>query len=328
MAKKIYSSRKKKKRYILRKLVLIVEALVLSLFIVGGTDIAQFSNAGKEVLAKENDKHPLSNEEKEEISPKAGYTPQFRWEEYTVIAHALGAVDGMTYLNSKESFIENYEKGYRLFEVDLTETSDGVWVCRHSWNEAMGQWEEDGKKILSSEEFINAPIYGKYTPMTLYDLFVLLKDYPDAFVMLDSKQYSIRNYQKTLEDYCEYIEIAAEAGAEEVLQQLIPEIYNEAMYPGVALMQRFQTYIYSMWQEYSVEELERIADFCKQKNIPAATMYEKYWSAQAQAIFDERGILLYIYTVNELDNALAYISQGAAGICTDIITKEEIISKQ
>ena len=58
-------------------------------------------------------------------------TPEFDWENYNIITHALGGLDGLTYLNSRESFINYYDKGCRLFEVDLTQTSDGVWVC--SW---------------------------------------------------------------------------------------------------------------------------------------------------------------------------------------------------
>lgn len=70
--------------------------------------------------------------------------------------------------------------------------------------------------------------------MTLEDFFLLLKDYPDAYVLIDSKQYSLRNYQRTLEDYSDYVEIARNAGAGETLDRIIPEIYNEAMFPGTA----------------------------------------------------------------------------------------------
>ena len=135
-------------------------------------------------------------------------TPEFKWENYKTIAHALGGIGDKTYLNSKESFLAGYQMGCRLFEVDLVKTSDNVWVCRHSWYQSLGQWEGDEKKVLSSEEFLSRPIYGKYTPITFEDLLVLLSDYPDAFVMLDSKQYSLRNYQKTVEDYADYIELA------------------------------------------------------------------------------------------------------------------------
>ena len=103
--------------------------------------------------------------------------------------------------------------------------------------------------------------------MTLEDFFLLLKDYPDAYVLIDSKQYSLRNYQRTLEDYSDYVEIARNAGAGETLDRIIPEIYNEAMFPGTAMLYSFPSYVYSLWQEYSVEELEYIASFCKEREF-------------------------------------------------------------
>nr|WP_302465942.1 phosphatidylinositol-specific phospholipase C/glycerophosphodiester phosphodiesterase family protein [uncultured Blautia sp.] len=233
-------------------------------------------------------------------------------------------MDGKDYLNSREGFLFMYEQGVRLFELDLSRTSDGVWVCRHNWNDSMGQWDGNGKKVLTEEEFRQSKIYGKYTPMTLEDFFLLLKDYPDAYVLIDSKQYSLRNYQRTLEDYSDYVEIARNAGAGETLDQIIPEIYNEAMFPGTAMIYSFPSYVYSLWQEYSVEELEHIASFCKEKGIPAATVYWEYWSEETEKIFEKNGISLYVYTVNDRDQARRYISQGAEGICTDFLTAEDL----
>lgn len=246
-------------------------------------------------------------------------TPQFSWQDHVSIAHALGGIGENTYLNSKEGFLVSYQMGCRLFEVDLTKTSDGIWVCRHNWNQPLGQWEGEEKKILSAEEFLSRPLYGKYTPMTLEDLLLLLKDYPDAFVLLDSKQYSLRNYQKTIEDYADYLEIARNAGAEEVIDQLIPEIYNQTMFAGTALLYEFPAYIYSLWQEYSIQEIEEIALFCAEKGIRAATVSCEYWSAEIQDIFEKNGILVYIYTVNDPEQAAYYRSQGAAGVCSDYL---------
>lgn len=252
------------------------------------------------------------------------YTPEFNWENYSIITHALGSLDGFTYLNSRESFINFYDKGCRLFEVDLTKTSDGVWVCRHNWKEPLGQWEGEERKVLSSEEFLNTPIYGKYTPMTFEGLLKLLKEYPDAFVMVDSKQYSVRNYQRTLEDYAQYREIAINAGIEETLGQIIPEIYNSAMFSGTAQLYKFPSYIYSLWQEYSEDELNDIADFCQTNHIGAVTIYRDYWSEEIQKIFDEREILVYIYTVNDKAEAVNYRQNGAAGVCTDTLLAENL----
>ena len=251
-------------------------------------------------------------------------TPEFNWENYNIITHALGGLDGYTYLNSRESFIHYYDKGCRFFEVDLSQTSDGVWVCRHNWKEPMGQWEGDKKKVLSAEEFLNTPIYGKYTPMSFEDLLKLLDEYPDAFVTIDSKQYSVRNYQRTLEDYAQYREIAINAGLEHTLGQIIPELYNSAMYSGTTLVYKFPAYLYSLWQEYSIEELNDIADFCQTNQIQAVSLYYEYWSEDVQKIFDERDILVYIYTINDEEQAREYVKAGAKGICTDTLISENL----
>ena len=258
---------------------------------------------------------------KEEIAVN---TPEFNWENYNIITHALGGLDGYTYLNSRESFINHYDKGCRFFEVDLSQTSDGVWVCRHNWKEPMGQWEGDKKKVLSAEEFLNTPIYGKYTPMSFEDLLKLLVEYPDAFVTIDSKQYSVRNYQRTLEDYAQYREIAINAGLEHTLGQIIPELYNSAMYSGTMLVYKFPAYLYSLWQEYSIEELNDIADFCQANQIQAVSLYCEYWSEDVQKIFDERDILVYIYTINDEEKAREYVKAGAKGVCTDTLISENL----
>ncbi len=258
---------------------------------------------------------------KEEIAVN---TPEFNWENYNIITHALGGLDGYTYLNSRESFINHYDKGCRFFEVDLSQTSDGVWVCRHNWKEPMGQWEGDKKKVLSAEEFLNIPIYGKYTPMSFEDLLKLLDEYPDAFVTIDSKQYSVRNYQRTLEDYAQYREIAINAGLEHTLGQIIPELYNSAMYSGTTLVYKFPAYLYSLWQEYSIEELNDIADFCQANQIQAVSLYCEYWSEDVQKIFDERDILVYIYTINDEEKAREYVKAGAKGVCTDTLISENL----
>lgn len=258
---------------------------------------------------------------KEEIAVN---TPEFNWENYNIITHALGGLDGYTYLNSRESFINHYDKGCRFFEVDFSQTSDGVWVCRHNWKEPMGQWEGDKKKVLSAEEFLNTPIYGKYTPMSFEDLLKLLDEYPDAFVTIDSKQYSVRNYQRTLEDYAQYREIAINAGLEHTLGQIIPELYNSAMYSGTMLVYKFPAYLYSLWQEYSIEELNDIADFCQANQIQAVSLYCEYWSEDVQKIFDERDILVYIYTINDEEKAREYVKAGAKGVCTDTLISENL----
>ena len=90
----------KKKRsgfgYFIRMFLMLVELLAVTLFLWG------------------NDAYSIS-----------ATTPEFKWENYKTIAHALGGIGDKTYLNSKESFLAGYQMGCRLFEVDLVKTMYG-----------------------------------------------------------------------------------------------------------------------------------------------------------------------------------------------------------
>lgn len=238
--------------------------------------------------------------------------------DFEIIAHALGGIDGYAYLNCKEGFLEAYQKGCRFFEVDLTRTTDLEWVCRHSWTESYGQWEEgSGVRRLTKEEFLSRPLMGQYTPLSLENLFELLKDYPDAYVMLDSKHYSIRNYRNTLRDYSEIVQTASDAGAEEVLDRVIPEIYNESMFSGTAVVYTFPSYVFSMWEDQTIDEMEETAAFCEENGISWVTMNKDNWSDSAQDVFDRHGIQVCLYTVNDREEAQRYSRGGVKGICTD-----------
>ncbi|MDO4308266.1 MAG: glycerophosphodiester phosphodiesterase family protein [Eubacteriales bacterium] len=252
---------------------------------------------------------------------------EFSWDDYCTMVHALGGLDDKTYLNCKEGFEYYYDKGARLFEVDLVKTADGVWVCRHDWEKSMGQWEDDGKKVLMADAFKGTALYEKYTPLTLEALFELLRKYPDAYVLIDCKEYSTRDYENTLADYKAYAEIARAGGDESVLKQLIPELYNQKMYKAAEKVYHFPSYIYSLWKEYSTKQLKKIAAYCKETGIPAVSISSEYWTEEIQEMFDEQKIKVYIYTVNDAKKAKKYLKAGAAGICTDTLLDEELKSK-
>ena len=72
---------------------------------------------------------------------------KFRWEDHRTIAHALGGLAGKDYLNSREGFLAMYEQGVRLFELDLSRTSECGYAAitgRNPW----GSGRAAGKKFL------------------------------------------------------------------------------------------------------------------------------------------------------------------------------------
>src|SRR5699024_12597487 len=68
----------------------------------------------------------------------------YEWTEYELIAHALGDIDDETNTNTIEAFEESYKNGHRLFEVDISITSDTKLVARHDWEDDIGQGITEG----------------------------------------------------------------------------------------------------------------------------------------------------------------------------------------
>mgnify|MGYP005879360331 CR=1 FL=1 len=75
---------------------------------------------------------------------------------------------------------------------------------------------------------------------------------------------------------------------------------------------------------HTTEELNDIAEFCQTNKIMAVTIYRDYWSEEVQKIFDERDILVYIYTINDKEEARRYLANGAQGVCTDVLITDNL----
>ena len=83
-----------------------------------------------------------------------------------LIAHACGAVDGYTYTNSKEAFLNAIAKGYQYIELDLYMTADSQLVCLHDLDRFALMTGIQTNQI-DSHTFLKSNFFGKYTPMTL-----------------------------------------------------------------------------------------------------------------------------------------------------------------
>lgn len=86
------------------------------------------------------------------------------------------------YGNSKEAIADSIEKGFKVIEVDVDLTSDGVPVLSHRFRPD-NQVQFDYRPTLS--EFLSTPINDKYTPLTLKGLFDEFKYY-DGYWAIDS----------------------------------------------------------------------------------------------------------------------------------------------
>src|SRR4030042_6668257 len=117
-----------------------------------------------------------------QLQPSAIFTQQNlqdNYEPYGYAAHALGGIDGQTYTNSREAFLLNYDKGFRIFEVDLVLLKDGSIFCAHDGNEWKYGLDKPFKKT-TADELAGRLCLHKYTALTGGDLLDLLDQHEDT----------------------------------------------------------------------------------------------------------------------------------------------------
>ena len=101
------------------------------------------------------------------------------------IAHAGGAIDGRKYTNSLEAMNSNYEKGFKLFELDIIKTSDGFYVAAHDWQHWQSVTGYKGRLPPTKKEFLEQEILNKYTPMGMALINGWFTEHPDAILVTD-----------------------------------------------------------------------------------------------------------------------------------------------
>ncbi len=125
----------------------------------------------------------------EQVSDNQIYFPKIHYEfepnNNRYIAHAAGEVDGIRSTNSKEALDQNYAKGFRLFELDIIETSDKKLVAAHDWKMWARFTDFKGALPPSHEEFLKHKIYGDYKTLDLDGINSWFKAHPDAILVTD-----------------------------------------------------------------------------------------------------------------------------------------------
>lgn len=122
----------------------------------------------------------------------------YSWAENNpYIAHAFGGILGDTYTNSYEAFLLNYQLGHRVFEVDFYITDDGKTVAAHDndyWSKNATlpanlhtSGIDDATKEFTYDNFMSSLWYDKYHPIDLDTLIQILKEYPDVYIVTDTK---------------------------------------------------------------------------------------------------------------------------------------------
>ena len=117
------------------------------------------------------------------------YFPRIKYEfepnNNRYIAHAGGEINEVKSTNSLEALDFSYKKGFRLFELDIIETSDGKLVAAHDWKMWARFTDYSGSLPPSHNEFMKHKIYGDYTTLDLEGINAWFEAHPDAILVTD-----------------------------------------------------------------------------------------------------------------------------------------------
>lgn len=101
------------------------------------------------------------------------------------IAHAGGEIEGYTYTNSLNALDSSYKNGSRYFELDISETSDSVFVATHDWSNWAFQTGFQGTLPPTVAEYNGLKIYGKYIPLDMNAINQWFMTHSDAILVSD-----------------------------------------------------------------------------------------------------------------------------------------------
>lgn len=241
-----------------------------------------------------------------------------------LVAHALGEVDGKIETNSKEAFIQAWENGFRVVEGDFTYTSDGILVVRHDF-EKNGSYtrleiptEQD--RVMDSQTYLSTPAVYTLTPMRAVDLLYLMAEYPDMYLVTDTKDTDKKTVQRQFNDLKT---IAYNIEHPEVLNRIIPQLYNKEMIGWVREIYPFENWIFTLYL-YQNPNYDDIASYCVSQGIQTVTLHVDRATKANVSKLKAKGLKVYAHTTNRYLTMQTLLAAGVDGIYTDRIKPYEL----
>ena len=246
----------------------------------------------------------------------------FRKNSYVV--HAMGEIDRKEYSNSKEAFEMSYQGGHRIFEVDFAVTSDNKIVLKHDWTNSHGLPEFEDGTPPTLAEFKEAKIWGKYTTLDIEDLLQLMLEYPDIYVVTDSKS---GVYKEVVEQFTQITEILqgySSSQRNSIMERFVVQIYNDDMYTAVETVAHFDNYIYTLYHR-GVGNLDQLGEFCIENEIPVIVLPYEWWNEEITETLHGYGLEVWVHTLNENEDIAELRNKGVDGVYTDVPNVSELV---
>lgn len=231
------------------------------------------------------------------------------YSEYSVIAHSGGGINGYRYTNSKEAWNYSYENGIRVFDADLSFTSDKRIVLRHEWSDDLGQ-NGAFNGVPSYEKFMSAPIFEDLSPMSLEMMIDFMANHTDVYVAVDFKD--------GVELIRSMVDVFVEMDYLDLLDRIIISFYDYDDLEAIRTIYSFQNYAIRQYENLP-HNYQELAAFCLDNRIPVCMVKMKYLKTDDISVLLENGIKVFVAVINTEEELKEVQERGASGIVSDYI---------
>lgn len=245
------------------------------------------------------------------------------------ILHALGGIDGTyAYTNSIDALRANYENGYRLFEADVSFTSDHHLVLAHSardniwkkvdWEKRLGQPYDPEHPLATLDAFQSFTIQERFQATTFAQLLDFMETHPDMFVMVDAGN---RSYDDTVAFYQAIVDEAD--GRDAVLQHLIAGGQNTAMFYAARSVYDFP--IYNLYydaddkRESALATPECFLSYCEKNHILSYSIASDVYTEEVAEALHNSDLIGYVFTINDKSEAERLLARTGTVVGTDFL---------
>ena len=224
------------------------------------------------------------------------------------VAHAGGAIDGLTYTNSGTALDASYARGFRTFEVDFNWTSDGALVLLHDWNDLFEEVFESPCGRRSLAEFRGLHMVGGFRQMTAADLERWLAAHPDAYLITDVKERNLDALARMANE------------APQLVSRIVPQVYAFSEFEPVRAL-GYKRIILALYRVEATDD--EVVSWVAEHDVYAVSM----WKPQARGPIVGRlarlGVPVYAHTENRLDMGSSLLADGVAGLYTDSLSPQD-----
>lgn len=287
--------------------------LLFIICVIGLVTVSCYGNRSEDAEAWNDTVSAVRDENVPEDALESTPTPAMF--DYKLVAHALGGIDGYTYLNSKEGFEDSYRRGMRFIETDLYFSEDGELICSHGFKEAdVERMGIEGLEVGISPDYDTwngMRFYNRYTTQDADDILYYMETYPELYFEFDMRSLkgedAYRMARAVLDKF---------GNDRELFERILIQVYSEEMYEIFKEVYDFPVMQFYMTKAFC-KDIDTYIEFCKTHDITSIAISDSYITEEILEKLLNCGIKIMVHTVDDAEKAAEYLRKGVTVICTN-----------